>query len=78
MSNKRNHERLIALFLLGVLALNYPLLHLFGEASLWLGIPVLYLYLFCCWFVLIVLMALLMEGRRAGERDTLHSNHWDG
>ncbi|MCU7843859.1 MAG: hypothetical protein KZQ93_08480 [Candidatus Thiodiazotropha sp. (ex Monitilora ramsayi)] len=78
MSNKRNHERLIALFLLGALVLNYPLLHLFGAASLWLGIPVLYLYLFICWLVLIVLMALLMEGHRGGERDTLHTNHRGG
>ena len=66
------------LFLLGVLVLNYPLLHLFGAASLWLGIPVLYLYLFICWLVLIVLIALLMEGRRGGERDILHTNHHRG
>lgn len=70
VSIKRKHERLIALFFLGVLVLNYPLLHLFGSPSLWLGIPVLYLYLFTCWLVFIVLLALLMERPLGGEKGT--------
>ena len=74
MSIKQKHERLIALFCLGVVVLNYPLLHLFAESSLWLGIPVIYLYLFICWFVFILLLALLMEKSSGRERDRLHSN----
>ena len=74
MSVKRNQERLIALFFMGVLVLNYPLLHLFSEALLWLGIPILYLYLFTCWLVFIVFLAVLMERPQASERGAMHSN----
>lgn len=78
MTNGRNQERLIVLFLLGVILLNYPLLHLFGAGSVWLGIPVLYLYLFICWLLFIVLLALLMETRRSSERESLRRERRGG
>jgi hypothetical protein len=56
-------QRLAALFLLGVLLFNYPLLHLFaGPVQFW-GIPVLYIYVFAVWGLLIGLMALVVEKR---------------
>jgi hypothetical protein len=56
-------QRLAALFLLGVLLLNYPLLHLFaGPARLW-GVPLLYIYVFAVWGLLIGLMAVVVEKR---------------
>lgn len=54
-------QRLVALFLLGVLLFNYPLLQLFSRDGLVLGIPLLYCYIFCTWAVLIGLMALVVE-----------------
>jgi len=54
-------QRLVALFLLGVLLFNYPLLSLFTGSERVLGIPVLYLYLFTAWIALIGLMALIIE-----------------
>ena len=54
-------QRLVALFLLGVLLFNYPLLSLFAGSERVLGIPVLYLYLFTAWIALIGLMALIIE-----------------
>ena len=54
-------QRLIALFLLGCLAFNYPLLSLFNSAETWLGIPLLYLYLFVAWAVIIALLVLMIE-----------------
>jgi peptidoglycan/LPS O-acetylase OafA/YrhL len=60
---KRQGERLIVLLLIGVLALNYPLLALFSKSVLWLGIPVLYLYLFLFWALFIGLLAVVMEKR---------------
>lgn len=76
MTSNKFQERLIALFVLGVLVLNYPILHLFGSGTLWFGIPVLYLYLFVCWLVLILFLALLMERRPGSDRDTsTHSQH---
>ena len=54
-------QRLIALFLLGWLAFNYPLLSLFNGTSTWFGIPRLYAYLFVTWLVFIGLMAFIAE-----------------
>jgi hypothetical protein len=54
-------QRLAALFLLGFLLLNYPLLDLFSVSSHVLGIPALYVYVFVVWALLIALMALAVE-----------------
>jgi hypothetical protein len=54
-------QRLAALFLLGFLLLNYPLLDLFAIPSSILGIPALYIYVFAVWALLIALMALAVE-----------------
>jgi hypothetical protein len=56
-------QRLVALFLLGCLLLNYPLLNLFAGNGRVLGIPVLYAYVFVAWALLIGLMALVVEKR---------------
>lgn len=56
-------QRLVALFLLGALLFNYPLLALFNYGVNLLGIPLLYLYLFVTWLVLLVLMAVAVERR---------------
>ena len=56
-------QRLAALFLLGVLLFNYPLLQLFAHDGMVLGLPLLYLYVFCAWGALIGLMALVVERR---------------
>jgi len=56
-------QRLVALFLLGCLLFNYPLLSLFtGDTRIW-GIPLVYVYLFSAWSVLIAAMALIVELR---------------
>ncbi len=63
---KKPHAReqhLIALFLLGNLLFNYPLLALFNRPDTLFGIPVLYLYVFGAWAVLIVLSAYAVEKR---------------
>ncbi len=56
-------QRLVALFLLGFLLFNYPLLTLFaGPTRAW-GIPLLYVYVFAVWAALIALMVLVVEKR---------------
>jgi predicted permease len=57
-------QRLVALFLLGCLLFNFPLLALFNRSGEVLGIPILYAYIFGVWLVLIALMALAAERRR--------------
>ncbi len=59
-------QRLAALFLLGCLLFNYPLLQLFARGNEIAGIPVLYIYIFSAWGALIALIALVVESR--GER----------
>lgn len=58
LPERRRRERLVALVVLGALALNYPLVALFSHVKLLLGIPLLYLYLFVVWLALIALIAL--------------------
>lgn len=56
-------QRLVALFLLGFLLLNYPLLDLVAHGGEVFGIPLLYVYVFGVWALLIGLMALVVEMR---------------
>ncbi len=56
-------QRLVAVFLLGCVLLNYPILSLFDKAAGWFGVPPLYLYIFVAWALLIGLMALVVERR---------------
>jgi O-antigen/teichoic acid export membrane protein len=56
-------QRLVALVLLGLLLLNYPIFDLFSGEHYVLGIPVLYAHVFTVWALLIALMALVVEKR---------------
>jgi hypothetical protein len=57
-------QRLVAVFLLGLFLLNYPLLPLFNGRGILFGIPALYAYLFLVWGVLIALLVAVVERRR--------------
>lgn len=48
---------LAAVFFLGCLLLNYPILFLFDRPIDVFGIPLLYLYIFGAWILLIALIA---------------------
>ena len=67
MSNGPIGDRSIALFLLGVLAFSPILLSLFRSGTLVLGFPLLFLYLFGAWLVLIALVALVFRTRDRGD-----------
>ena len=56
-------QRLVALFLLGLLLFNYPLLDLFAGPGRVFGIPILYVYVFAVWALLLALMAIVVEKR---------------
>jgi len=55
-------ERLLALFLLGIVVFTPPFLGIFNTPRLIAGIPILYLYLFGVWGLLIALVALTVRG----------------
>lgn len=57
-AERRFRERILVLFIVGVLALNYPVLAIVNRMLLPLGI---FLYLFLVWSAIIVLMALIVE-----------------
>jgi hypothetical protein len=57
----RRGERLAGLFLLGCLLFNFPLLALFNVQATVFGVPLLYVYLFTAWALLIALVAVIME-----------------
>ena len=57
-------QRLVAVFLLGVLLFNYPLLALFNRTVMVFGVPLLYAYIFAAWALLIGLAALVVERSR--------------
>ena len=54
-------QRLIAVFLLGCLLFNYPLLYLFNIDRYLSGIPLIYVYIFAAWALLIGLTAAVIE-----------------
>ena len=56
-------QRLIAVFLLGCLLFNYPLLYLFNIDYRLFGIPLIYVYVFAAWGLLIALTAAVV-GRK--------------
>ena len=62
-------RRLFGLFLLGVILFNYPILSIFNREIFWFGIPMLYLYMFSAWFLLILLIGFVT--RVTHLRDTL-------
>jgi hypothetical protein len=66
---KRQGERLIGLLLIGLIAINYPILSLFNKVVLWFGIPALYLYLFVFWLLFIGLTAAVMEKGESSRND---------
>ena len=63
MRNEDRGKRLIAVFLLGAVLLNFPLLAVVEAGQHLFGLPPLLLYLFGAWAGLIGLLALLVERR---------------
>jgi hypothetical protein len=61
------HERLVALFLLGVFLFTPPFLGIFNTPDRILGLPSLYLYLFAAWTLLIALVTLAIERSDADD-----------
>lgn len=56
-------QRLAAIFLMGCVLLNYPILFLFARRGDVAGVPPLFAYVFGAWSLLIALMAFVVERR---------------
>ena len=57
-------QRLAAIFLLGLVLFNYPIIALFNKPGEIFDIPLLYFYIFCAWAFMIGLMAWVVERRK--------------
>ncbi|PLX85136.1 MAG: hypothetical protein C0617_05480 [Desulfuromonas sp.] len=58
----------VIFFILGVIMLNFPFIHIFNKGSLFLGIPILVLYLFVGWPLSIVVVYFFCQGlKKANE-----------
>ena len=55
---------------MALLAFNPPLLSIFASDALVLGVPLLYLYLFCAWGVVILLIGLnvFVAGKQVSQQ----------
>lgn len=62
-------QKLIVLFCLFVVLMNFPFLQLFNLPVLVGGIPLLWVYIFSLWILMIVLVALLSGRRTTKNRD---------
>ena len=62
-ASSRKGQRLAAIFVLGVLLFNYPLLAVFDRPGHVLGIPILYAYLFGAWALVITCAAFVVARR---------------
>ena len=71
---KKTNERYVALIILTALLFNPPIMSIFNSTELILGVPMLFLYLFAAWTLIIGLNAylakrLLMEQFSVRERE---------
>jgi hypothetical membrane protein len=63
MSNDKN-SKLIGIFLLFTLLLNFPIIGIFSKDGELFNIPSLYFYLFATWALLIFLLFLLSKRKK--------------
>jgi hypothetical protein len=69
MRESKLNKRLVALFLLGCVLFNYPILSLFNLEIPVFGLPLLLVYIFGIWCLLIGLMALATMFRSKEHKD---------
>lgn len=69
MRDEDRGKRLLALFLLGLALVNFPLLAVVDAGDRVFGLPALFAYLFGAWAMLIGCLALIVERRRSERRD---------
>ena len=59
------NKRLVGLFLLGCVLFNYPILYLFNLEFFYLGLPLIYIYMFVVWSLMIIAIMFITRIRSA-------------
>ena len=68
--DSRTARRLAAVFFLGWVRLNYPILALFNLPATVAGIPLLYAFVFAAWILIVALVGLItLSGRPPRDTD---------
>jgi hypothetical protein len=73
--NQSYNLRLGMIFLVLFLLFNFPLLTIFNQAKLWNGIPMLYIYVFGSWLVMIGLTIIAVEKFSKSEQNSKNKIH---
>ena len=72
--NKKS-KRLVALYLFGFVLLNYPILSLLNISITVFGFPLLYIYIFGVWGLLILLAALVVSRSKENINNSVNSGN---
>ncbi len=61
---KDRYQKIIGIFILFAILLNFPFIGIFSKAGRIWGLPTLYAYIFSMWFLLIALMYWMVERKK--------------
>jgi TRAP-type C4-dicarboxylate transport system permease small subunit len=61
LTRLRLRESWVVFFILGFIMMNYPFINIFNKPYEVCDIPLLLLYLYCCWATLIIVIYLLVS-----------------
>lgn len=67
-------ESWIIFFILGIIMMTFPFLHIFNKPILLFGVPLLFLYLMTGWLVSIIFIYLFMIASRYENKSTNEKN----
>ena len=65
--SKDNAYKLGSLFAIALLLLNFPLIRIFSKDGLLFGIPILFLYIFVVWLLIIVITFLIQKASKKNK-----------
>jgi len=63
-------ETWVIFFIMGIIMMNYPFLHIFNKSVIIYGIPLLYVYIIGGWAVSILVIYLFTKSINTGNGDT--------
>ena len=67
-------ESWIIFFILGIIMMTFPFLHIFNKPILLFGVPLLFLYLTVGWIISIIVIYLFMLASRHEDKSTDEKN----
>jgi len=67
-------ESWIIFFILGIIMMTFPFLHIFNKPILLFGVPLLFLYLTAGWIISIIIIYLFMIANRHENKSTDEKN----